>query len=136
MSVNWFQIPSMVADAMPVDRWNLQKICECVQSEINMGTVTKGSQSVRADMKTLKNRTTGVSEVVIELRTKVGETLRLKNGTGSRFYGWCLAQQSAWQYATMDIEIPVQFALWFDKVAPKAVSPPEAPTNPPVMPTP
>lgn len=108
-------IPTAIINLL--DDYDLTKIVNAVQGEINAGTVKKSSNKTSLDWKTVK--ADGNERQIIISKNKTGETLHLERGPGARFFGWSTYAAKMQSFGTTDIKLPETFKTWLDKFAKK-----------------
>ena len=109
-----FSVPSLVLAKL--NAYDVTKIVNNVQSDLNAGTVRKSSTKQSQDWKSVKNDD-GEERMVIDVRTKTGESLRLENTIATRFFAWCNSLKNLQTYGETDFVLPDCFVKWFDKTA-------------------
>ena len=112
-NITQFHVPFCVTSVIP-PTYCLDGIVNAVQSALNEGVNLKGSSKSGTEWKTVKDDM-GNERQVIVVKTKSSERLQLNDTMPSRFYGWCLAIETAQAYGHFNVTIPECFIAWFDK---------------------
>jgi hypothetical protein len=114
--VTRFNIPSAIETL--ISEYDISKIINSVQSELNKGKNLGSTNASKQDWKVVKDED-GNKRLVIVIQTKAGEKVQLENTNPARFYGWCNTVVSLNTYAATELTLPTGFKTWLDGFAKK-----------------